>query len=178
MNFDSDTNVVEVAIRRLRAKIDDDFTRGSSTPCGHGLYWKSGESGRPSQAFDHPAPVAGLRPPGGGGLCLSWPLSGPGGRCPHGRTGRARTRGEARPGPPSGCRPNDAGGFAPAWPTPWSAITACMSRSIRTPARSCAGPTSRSPPRCPRPPKPSAKPRPWSRRADSGCAVAGPAPTG
>ena len=25
MNFDSDTNVVEVAIRRLRAKIDDDF---------------------------------------------------------------------------------------------------------------------------------------------------------
>ena len=26
MNFDSDTNVVDVAIRRLRAKIDDDFT--------------------------------------------------------------------------------------------------------------------------------------------------------
>ena len=26
MNFDSDTNVIEVAIRRLRAKIDDDFT--------------------------------------------------------------------------------------------------------------------------------------------------------
>ena len=26
MNFDSDTNVVEVAIRRLRAKVDDDFT--------------------------------------------------------------------------------------------------------------------------------------------------------
>src|ERR1700692_320059 len=26
MNFDSDTNVVEVAIRRLRAKIDDDFS--------------------------------------------------------------------------------------------------------------------------------------------------------
>ncbi len=26
MNFDSDTNVVEVAVRRLRAKIDDDFT--------------------------------------------------------------------------------------------------------------------------------------------------------
>ena len=25
MNFDSDTNVVEVAVRRLRAKIDDDF---------------------------------------------------------------------------------------------------------------------------------------------------------
>jgi two-component system copper resistance phosphate regulon response regulator CusR len=25
MNFDSDTNVVEVAIRRLRAKIDNDF---------------------------------------------------------------------------------------------------------------------------------------------------------
>jgi two-component system copper resistance phosphate regulon response regulator CusR len=25
MNFDSDTNVVDVAIRRLRAKIDDDF---------------------------------------------------------------------------------------------------------------------------------------------------------
>ena len=25
MNFDSDTNVVEVAIRRLRAKIDDAF---------------------------------------------------------------------------------------------------------------------------------------------------------
>jgi two-component system copper resistance phosphate regulon response regulator CusR len=26
MNFDSDTNVVEVAVRRLRAKVDDDFT--------------------------------------------------------------------------------------------------------------------------------------------------------
>ena len=26
MNFDSDTNVVEVAIRRLRAKVDDDFS--------------------------------------------------------------------------------------------------------------------------------------------------------
>ncbi|MHB1291991.1 MAG: winged helix-turn-helix domain-containing protein, partial [Sulfuricella sp.] len=27
MNFDSDTNVVEVAIRRLRAKMDDPFDR-------------------------------------------------------------------------------------------------------------------------------------------------------
>jgi two-component system copper resistance phosphate regulon response regulator CusR len=26
INFDSDTNVIDVAIRRLRAKIDDDFT--------------------------------------------------------------------------------------------------------------------------------------------------------
>ena len=26
MHFDSDTNVIEVAIRRLRAKIDDDFS--------------------------------------------------------------------------------------------------------------------------------------------------------
>lgn len=26
MNFDSDTNVIEVAVRRLRAKVDDDFT--------------------------------------------------------------------------------------------------------------------------------------------------------
>jgi two-component system copper resistance phosphate regulon response regulator CusR len=25
MNFDSDTNVVEVAIRRLRSKVDDNF---------------------------------------------------------------------------------------------------------------------------------------------------------
>jgi two-component system copper resistance phosphate regulon response regulator CusR len=25
INFDSDTNVIDVAIRRLRAKIDDDF---------------------------------------------------------------------------------------------------------------------------------------------------------
>ena len=25
MNFDSDTNVVDVAVRRLRAKMDDDF---------------------------------------------------------------------------------------------------------------------------------------------------------
>ena len=25
MNFDSDTNVVDVAVRRLRAKIDDEF---------------------------------------------------------------------------------------------------------------------------------------------------------
>ena len=27
MNFDSDTNVVDVAIRRLRAKVDDGFTQ-------------------------------------------------------------------------------------------------------------------------------------------------------
>lgn len=27
MNFDSDTNVIDVAIRRLRVKIDDDFER-------------------------------------------------------------------------------------------------------------------------------------------------------
>ena len=26
INFDSDTNIVEVAVRRLRAKIDDPFT--------------------------------------------------------------------------------------------------------------------------------------------------------
>ncbi|HBQ8820750.1 TPA: winged helix-turn-helix domain-containing protein, partial [Klebsiella pneumoniae] len=25
MNFDSDTNVIDVAVRRLRSKIDDDF---------------------------------------------------------------------------------------------------------------------------------------------------------
>ena len=25
MNFDSDTNVIEVAVKRLRAKVDDDF---------------------------------------------------------------------------------------------------------------------------------------------------------
>ena len=25
MNFDSDTNVIDVAVRRLRAKVDDDF---------------------------------------------------------------------------------------------------------------------------------------------------------
>lgn len=25
MNFDSDTKVIEVAVRRLRAKVDDDF---------------------------------------------------------------------------------------------------------------------------------------------------------
>jgi two-component system copper resistance phosphate regulon response regulator CusR len=25
MNFDSDTNVIEVAVRRLRSKVDDDF---------------------------------------------------------------------------------------------------------------------------------------------------------
>jgi two-component system copper resistance phosphate regulon response regulator CusR len=27
MNFDSDTNVVEVAVRRLRAKVDDPFAQ-------------------------------------------------------------------------------------------------------------------------------------------------------
>jgi len=27
MNFDSDTNVVDVAIRRLREKVDDPFTK-------------------------------------------------------------------------------------------------------------------------------------------------------
>ena len=29
MNFDSDTNVVDVAVRRLRAKVDDPFDRRS-----------------------------------------------------------------------------------------------------------------------------------------------------
>ena len=27
MNFDSDTNVIDVAVRRLRAKVDDPFER-------------------------------------------------------------------------------------------------------------------------------------------------------
>ena len=27
MNFDSDSNVIDVAIRRLRAKVDDEFDR-------------------------------------------------------------------------------------------------------------------------------------------------------
>jgi two-component system copper resistance phosphate regulon response regulator CusR len=26
MNFDSDTNVIDVAVRRLRSKVDDDFS--------------------------------------------------------------------------------------------------------------------------------------------------------
>lgn len=46
MNFDSDTNVIDVAVRRLRAKIDDDFTlklirtvRGM----GYVLEWPVGE---------------------------------------------------------------------------------------------------------------------------------------
>ena len=32
MNFDSDTNVVEVAVRRLRAKLDDPFATSCCTP--------------------------------------------------------------------------------------------------------------------------------------------------
>jgi len=45
MNFDSDTNVIEVAIRRLRAKIDDDFeTRLIHTVCGMGYVLEAPES--------------------------------------------------------------------------------------------------------------------------------------
>jgi len=45
MNFDSDTNVIEVAIRRLRAKIDDDFeTRLIHTVRGMGYVLEAPES--------------------------------------------------------------------------------------------------------------------------------------
>ena len=32
INFDSDSNVIDVAVRRLRAKIDDDFSRALGDP--------------------------------------------------------------------------------------------------------------------------------------------------
>ncbi len=45
MNFDSDTNVVEVAIKRLRSKVDSNFTpkliqniRGMGRPCGNNRF--------------------------------------------------------------------------------------------------------------------------------------------
>jgi len=39
MNFDSDTNVIDVAIRRLRGKIDDDFVdQTDSNDTRDGLY--------------------------------------------------------------------------------------------------------------------------------------------
>lgn len=45
MNFDSDTNVIEVAIRRLRAKIDDDFeTKLIQTTRGMGYMLDTPES--------------------------------------------------------------------------------------------------------------------------------------
>lgn len=34
MNFDSDTNVVDVAVRRLRLKVDEPFTRKPGSACG------------------------------------------------------------------------------------------------------------------------------------------------
>ena len=46
MNFDSDTNVIEVAIRRLRAKIDDDFdTKLIQTTRGMGYMLDAPDSG-------------------------------------------------------------------------------------------------------------------------------------
>jgi two-component system copper resistance phosphate regulon response regulator CusR len=46
MNFDSDTNVVEVAIRRLRAKIDDDHAvKLIHTIRGMGYVLEVGEPG-------------------------------------------------------------------------------------------------------------------------------------
>jgi len=48
MNFDSDTNVVEVAIRRLRAKVDDDFTpRLIHTLRGVGFALREEDAGKP-----------------------------------------------------------------------------------------------------------------------------------
>ena len=45
MNFDSDTNVIEVAVRRLRAKLDDDFPRKLiRTVRGMGYVFDSGDS--------------------------------------------------------------------------------------------------------------------------------------
>ena len=45
MNFDSDTNVVEVAVRRLRSKLDDPFeTRLLHTVCGMGCVLEDRES--------------------------------------------------------------------------------------------------------------------------------------
>lgn len=44
MNFDSDSNVIDVAIRRLRAKIDDDFDiKLIQTVCGMGYVLEAPE---------------------------------------------------------------------------------------------------------------------------------------
>jgi two-component system copper resistance phosphate regulon response regulator CusR len=44
MNFDSDTNVIDVAIRRLRAKVDDPFsTRLIRTVRGMGYILDTGD---------------------------------------------------------------------------------------------------------------------------------------
>ena len=44
MNFDSDTNVIEVAVRRLRAKLDDGFERKLiQTVRGMGYVFEAGD---------------------------------------------------------------------------------------------------------------------------------------
>lgn len=58
MNFDSDTNVIDVAIRRLRAKIDDGFdAKLIVTVRGMAMYWKRRRTAL--RATDEPAPFHG-----------------------------------------------------------------------------------------------------------------------
>jgi hypothetical protein len=48
MNFDSDTNVVEVAVRRLRAKLDDPFpSQAAAHRARHGLRARGAKHERP-----------------------------------------------------------------------------------------------------------------------------------
>jgi DNA-binding winged helix-turn-helix (wHTH) protein len=56
MNFDSDTNVIEVAIRRLRAKVDDSFElKLIHTVRGMGYVLKQPNDATPKEITDRPA---------------------------------------------------------------------------------------------------------------------------
>ncbi len=57
MNFDSDTNVIEVAVRRLRAKIDDDFeVKLIQTSRGMGYMLDAPDLQTPDVQLGHVAP--------------------------------------------------------------------------------------------------------------------------
>ncbi len=57
MNFDSDTNVIEVAVRRLRAKIDDDFeVKLIQTSRGMGYMLDAPDLQTPEVQLGHVAP--------------------------------------------------------------------------------------------------------------------------
>mgnify|MGYP000019537195 CR=1 FL=1 len=61
INFDSDTNTVDVAIRRLRAKVDDPFPEKLiATNPGDGLFIRSGQKNNEKIIYNRPFNLAFL----------------------------------------------------------------------------------------------------------------------
>ena len=75
INFNNNTNVVEVAVRRLRGKVDDPLTRSCCTRCAAwATCWNCGKTD--AAALRLPAPLAlalagDADVPGAGRVCLA-----------------------------------------------------------------------------------------------------------